>query len=434
MGVAVSLQAFVTLPTATHGLGAGGWTGGVRLPIAVPLSDGFSLGLTPEVDVLRNAGGGGTHAAWIGVASLSRSFGPLTLGAELWGQVEDEPAGTIRRATADLTAAYMVGKTLQLDAGANFGLNRQTAGRRALCRHLQAVLDRSRGFQTSVRFPPSASEAAGLASRRLRRQDTGRADMKALLSKVVGGPETLVLEDVPSPEAKPGHAVISVKAIGVNFPDVLIIEDKYQFKPAAPLRARRRALRRRQVGRRGRHQREARRPDARPTPAGAPWPRRSLLPAARLWKIPDAMPLDEAAAFILTYGTSYHALKDRGHLKAGETLLVLGAAGGVGLSAVELGKAMGARVIAACSTQEKVDLAIEHGADERRGLSAAAPSTRTASRRWAPCSRSACGPNGADVIYDAVGGDYAEPALRSIAWEGRYLVIGFAAGESRASR
>ncbi len=128
MGVAVSILPYVTLPTATHGLGAGGWTGGVRLPIAVPIADGFSLGLTPEVDVLRNFGGGGTHNAWIGAASLSRGFGPLTLGAELWAQAEDYPTGTIRRATADLIGAYMVGKNLQLDAGANFGLNRQTAG------------------------------------------------------------------------------------------------------------------------------------------------------------------------------------------------------------------------------------------------------------------------------------------------------------------
>jgi hypothetical protein len=126
MGVAVSAEAFVTLLTATHGLGAGGFTGGARLPMAIPLSGGFSLGLTPEVDVLRNAGGGGTHAAWIGVASLSRGFGPVTLGGELWGQVEDDPAGTIRRASADLTGAVTIGKTLQFDAGANFGLNRNT--------------------------------------------------------------------------------------------------------------------------------------------------------------------------------------------------------------------------------------------------------------------------------------------------------------------
>ncbi|HEY8003912.1 MAG TPA: transporter [Phenylobacterium sp.] len=125
-GLAVSAQGFVTLPTATHGLGAGGWTGGVRLPIAAPLSDTVSLGLTPEVDILRDAAGGGVHAAWVGVASLSRAFGPTTLGAELWGEVEDEPAGTLRRASADLTAAVAVGKSLQLDAGANLGLNRAT--------------------------------------------------------------------------------------------------------------------------------------------------------------------------------------------------------------------------------------------------------------------------------------------------------------------
>ena len=125
-GAAVSLQGFVTAPTATHGLGAGGWTGGVRLPVAIPVTKDVSLGLTPEVDVLRNAAGGGTHLAWIGVASLGRAFGQLSLGAELWGEVEDEPAGEIRRATADLTAAVVLGKDLQLDAGANFGLNRAT--------------------------------------------------------------------------------------------------------------------------------------------------------------------------------------------------------------------------------------------------------------------------------------------------------------------
>jgi NADPH2:quinone reductase len=152
------------------------------------------------------------------------------------------------------------------------------------------------------------------------------------------------------------------------------------------------------------------------------------LPAGRLWKIPDSMPHDDAAAFILTYGTTWHALTDRGHIKPGETLLVLGAAGGVGLSAVELGKALGAKVIAACSTQEKVDLAIKHGADSGvvygRG-----PFDKDGQKALGALFKDAAGPNGFDVIYDAVGGDYAEPALRSIAWEGRYLVIGFAAGE-----
>src|SRR5471032_125987 len=251
--------------------------------------------------------------------------------------------------------------------------------------------------------------------------------MKALLSKVVGGPDALVLEDVPSPVAKPGHAVISVKAIGVNFPDVLMIEDKYQFKPERPfapggelsgvVKAVGEGVTNVKPGDR--------------VLANTGWGAMAeevLLPASRLWKIPDNMPFDEAAAFILTYGTSYYALKDRGHLKAGETLLVLGAAGGVGLAAVELGKAAGARVIAACSSQEKVDLAIKHGADAGvvypRG-----PFDKDGQRALGALFKDACGPNGADVIYDAVGGDYAEPALRSIAWEGRYLVIGFAAGD-----
>ena len=125
-GLAVAAQGFVTLPTATHGLGAGGWTGGVRLPVALPLGPDDALGVTPEVDVLRNAAGGGTHLAWIGVGGVSHAIGPATLGAELWGEVEDEPAGTIRRASADLTAAFAVGKDLQLDAGVNRGLNHAT--------------------------------------------------------------------------------------------------------------------------------------------------------------------------------------------------------------------------------------------------------------------------------------------------------------------
>ncbi len=125
-GAAVSLQAFVTAPTATHHLGAGGWTGGVRLPAAIPLADNLSLGLTPEIDVLRNAAGGGTHLAWIGVASLGRTFGKTSLGAELWGMVDDDSAGRTTQATFDLTAAQTLGANLQLDAGANLGLNHAT--------------------------------------------------------------------------------------------------------------------------------------------------------------------------------------------------------------------------------------------------------------------------------------------------------------------
>ncbi|ODT59250.1 MAG: NADPH:quinone oxidoreductase [Phenylobacterium sp. SCN 69-14] len=251
--------------------------------------------------------------------------------------------------------------------------------------------------------------------------------MKAVLSKVVGGPETLVVEDIPAPEAKPGHAVISVKAVGVNFPDVLMIEDKYQAKPPRPfspggelsgvVKAVGEGVTNVKVGDR----------ILANTGSGG-MAEEVLLPASRLWHIPDAMPHDIAAAFILTYGTSWHALKDRADLKAGETLLVLGAAGGVGLAAVELGKAMGARVIAACSSQEKVDLAIKHGADAgvvyERG-----PFDRDGQKALGALFKEAGGEQGFDVIYDAIGGDYAEPALRAIAWEGRYLVVGFAAGD-----
>ncbi|MFC3080203.1 NADPH:quinone oxidoreductase family protein [Phenylobacterium terrae] len=251
--------------------------------------------------------------------------------------------------------------------------------------------------------------------------------MKALLSKQIGGPETLELGELPSPEAKPGHAVIDVKACGVNFPDVLIIEDKYQFKPQRPfspggevagiVTAVGEGVTNVKVGDR--------------VLGNTGWggmAEEIALPAAKLINIPEKMPWDEAAAFIMTYGTSHYALKRRGHLKPGHTLLVLGAAGGVGLAAVELGKAMGARVIAACSTQEKVDLAKKHGADDGvvygRG-----PFDRDGQKQLSELFKNACGPKGADVIYDAVGGDYAEPAFRSIAWEGRYLVIGFAAGD-----
>ena len=253
--------------------------------------------------------------------------------------------------------------------------------------------------------------------------------MKALLSKAVGGPETLVLEEMPSPEAKPGFAVIEVKAVGVNYPDVLIIEDKYQFKPERPfapggevsgvVKAVGEGVTHVKVGDR--------------VLGNTGWggmAQEMALEAARLIPIPDAMPFDEAAAFIMTYGTSYYALKDRGHAKAGQSLLVLGAAGGVGLAAVELGKAMGLKVIAACSSQEKVDLAIRHGA-ESGVVYPHGPFDRDGQKALADQFKQACGPKGVDLVYDGVGGDYAEAALRSMAWEGRFLVIGFPAGIPR---
>ncbi len=253
--------------------------------------------------------------------------------------------------------------------------------------------------------------------------------MKALLSKAVGGPETLVLEDVPSPVPGPTQAVIQVKACGVNYPDVLIIEDKYQFKPPRPfspggelsgvVKAIGEAVTSVKVGDRVL---------ANNTAGGMA--EEVAIEASRLIPIPDAMPFEEAAAFIMTYGTSYYALKDRGHIRAGQTLLVLGAAGGVGLAAVELGAAMGARVIAAASSEEKVALARARGAAEGV-VYPAGPFDRDGQKALADLFKSACGADGADIVYDGVGGDYAAAALRATAWEGRFLVIGFPAGIPR---
>jgi len=253
--------------------------------------------------------------------------------------------------------------------------------------------------------------------------------MKAMLSKTVGGPQTLVFEELPSPAPKAGHAVISVKACGVNYPDVLIIEDLYQFKPSRPFAPGGEISGVvKSVGEGVTHVKPGDRVLGNTGWGGMA--EELSLEAARLIPIPDAMPFDEAAAFIMTYGTSYYALKDRGHIKPGETLLVLGAAGGVGLAAVELGKAMGARVIAAASSQAKVDLAIKHGADSGV-VYPAGPFDKDGAKALAALFKEACGPAGADVIYDGVGGDYAEAALRSAAWEGRFLVVGFPAGIPR---
>ena len=152
-----------------------------------------------------------------------------------------------------------------------------------------------------------------------------------------------------------------------------------------------------------------------------------VVPVDRCVAIPDSMSFEDAASFLLTYGTSHYALKDRADLREGETLLVLGAAGGVGLAAVELGKAQGARVIAAASSEDKVALARQCGADAGV-VYPSGPFDKAGAKALADRFKSACGPNGADVVYDPVGGDYAEAALRSIAWEGRFLVIGFPAG------
>lgn len=249
--------------------------------------------------------------------------------------------------------------------------------------------------------------------------------MKALISTKVGPPESLELAELPDPVAGEGEVVLAVKAAGVNFPDALIIEDKYQFKPERPfspggevagvVESLGAGVTHLKVGQR-----------VIGSTGWGGYAEKIKLPAARIMPIPDTMPFDEASAFILTYGTSYYALKDRGVLKAGETMLVLGAAGGVGVAAIELGKAMGARVIAAVSTEEKAAFAKAAGADDAV-IYPASGMSKQQSKDLAEAFKKACG-GGADVVYDAVGGDYCEPALRAMNWNSRYLVIGFPAG------
>ncbi|GAC1429704.1 MAG: NADPH:quinone oxidoreductase family protein [Burkholderiaceae bacterium] len=243
--------------------------------------------------------------------------------------------------------------------------------------------------------------------------------MKAIVCKAWGLPDTLVLEDLPDVVPASGQVAINVQAAGVNFPDVLIIQNKYQTKPTLPF-----------------------------TPGGelagtisaigqgvdglalgdrviafvgqGAFAQQITVPAQAVMPMPPGMAFDVAAAITLTYGTSHHAVVDRAQLKAGETMLVMGAAGGVGLAAIEIGKALGARVIAAASSDEKLSVCTAHGADAVINYSS--EDLREAIKRTT-------NGRGPDVIYDPVGGIYTEPAFRSIAWRGRYLVVGFANGE-----
>jgi NADPH2:quinone reductase len=243
--------------------------------------------------------------------------------------------------------------------------------------------------------------------------------VKAVLCKAYGPPESLVIEDVPSPVPAAGEVVISMKAASVNFPDVLIIENKYQVKPPLPfspgselagtVTAVGDGVTNVKVG------------DAvmAITAFGA-FAEEAKAPAQRVVGLPAGMDFATAAAFGLTYATSDHALRDRAPLRAGETLLVLGAAGGVGLAAVQIGKAIGARVIACASTDEKLAVCREQGADA---------TINYASEDLRERIKALTDGRGPDVIYDPVGGRYTEPALRSIAWRGRLLVVGFAAGD-----
>jgi NADPH:quinone reductase-like Zn-dependent oxidoreductase len=250
--------------------------------------------------------------------------------------------------------------------------------------------------------------------------------MKALLSDEPGGPETLRLAELPDPVPGAGELLVRVRAAAVNYPDVLIIEDKYQFRPPRPFAPGGEiAGEVESVGEGVTGWKPGDRLIA--VPGWGGMAEKIVIPAKAAIPLPDKRSFTDGAALLLTYATSIHALYDRGKLQAGETLLVLGAAGGVGLAAVELGKAKGASVIAAVSSDEKAAAARNAGADAAivypRG-----PFDKDGQKALAQLFKDAVGPDGADVIYDPVGGDYAEPALRSIAWEGRYLVVGFPAG------
>ena len=251
--------------------------------------------------------------------------------------------------------------------------------------------------------------------------------MKALQCVELGMPDKLQVNEIPDPEVLPGHVLIENKAASVNSPDVLMIQGLYQFQPELPfspggesagiVSSLGEGVENIAVGDRVFAM----------TGLGA-FAEKIVAPEHAVVKIPESMDFETAAALPMTYGTSLYGLKQRAELQEGETLLVLGAAGGVGLATVELGKAMGAKVIAAASTQEKVDLCIQHGADEGF-IYPTGQLDRNQQKELSSKIKELTGGMGANVVYDPVGDDYSEPCIRATAWDGRYLVIGFAAGE-----
>jgi NADPH2:quinone reductase len=239
--------------------------------------------------------------------------------------------------------------------------------------------------------------------------------MKAIRVHTYDGPSALKVDDAPEPKAGAGEVLIDVKAAGVNFPDVLLSRGKYQFKPTPPF----------SPGGEAAGVVKAVGPDVKDFAVGdrvattliyGAFAERIVVPALATVKLPDAVSFEVGAATLLTYLTDMHALVDRAALKAGETLLVLGAAGGVGVAAIQIGKMLGARVVAAASSAEKLAFCKENGADETIDYSK--EDLKERAKAFSP-----------NVVFDPVGGPFAEPVLRAIAWEGRYLVVGFAAGD-----
>lgn len=250
--------------------------------------------------------------------------------------------------------------------------------------------------------------------------------MRALLSVATGGPETLIIGELPDPIAEAGQIVIAVKACAINYPDTLIIQDLYQFKPARPfapggevsgvVEAIGSGVSGFAVG-----------DNVIALCGNGGLSEKVAVAAINVFKMPQGMSFEDGASLLMTYGTSIHAYKQRGHIKAGDTILVLGGAGGIGISAIELGKAFGARVVAGVSSEAKADVARAAGADEVI-IYPHQPLDKDASKTLAGAFKAAAGSDGFDIIYDTIGGDYSEPAVRSIGWEGKFLVVGFPAG------